>query len=400
MFSSTSSVRPTGRLLLLVSLFAAVGCGSGAFTTRAGDGDSTAPRGSEATHEGGHEARAPVAQAQLPDGPIDVQGSWERGDSAFQSGDPGTAQMEFGRVYLADPNYRGGQVRAALLETCNTLGNDCYLVMGRLDHLRLAYSGQFGPRAQWVPQQESDYQAILDCWNQALAGNFDAAYYAGYAAVSAPLPAFAASARACVDRVSALQSQAAAYEQQRAAAETWDSAFPAYREAWVALEPGLTQGDWDAIVDNYPGYKLAEEPVAEVIDGGTLVADPERGVQVVEASEWLETVRDWEADHADEYATMRDAINALDEDSEYNQALMEYESVHMRIPPLEGEVRSLEVARDATSGADRRNIERRIDAKEAEIREVRRDLRRIMASVNNLREAHGLPRRDAPYGMD
>jgi hypothetical protein len=395
------AICPLGLTVVAMSVALLPGCGSGAFSTRAEGGEPRSSRRAESA-----EAPAPVAQTpgstrtQLPEGRVDVTAAWDRGDAAFRAGDFVTAQREFGEVYLADPGYRGGQVRAALVETCTALREDCAFVLGRLDHLRIAYTGTLGQRSQWVAQQETDFRSILDCWDQALAGNYDVAYYAGYSALHAPLPAFSSSAHACVDRVRALQSQAAAYEQQRAAVATWDTSFPAYRTAWRTFEPALLGMDWDAIVDAYPRYKLAEEPVAGVVEGGVLEGDSERAAQVAEAREWLEAVRAWEVEHGEEYTVMRDAIAALDEDPAYNQALLEYEAVHVRVGPIEDEIATLRVARDATSGAERTSIERRIDAKQAEIRDLRRELRRIMASVNNLRQARGLPSREAPHGLE
>lgn len=381
-------------LSLCCGLMAA--CSSAAFTTRAETSDST--DGDDRRVERSTESSA--EQAVLPDGPIDPVAAWETGDAAYRAGDMRTAQQEFGLVYVADPNFRGGQIRSALLETCRALGNDCGLVMARLDLLILDYADLVGPREQWVPQQEADYAAILSCYDEGLKGNYEAAYYAGHGALNAPLLQFAQHARVCVDRVETLRAQAGVLEQRRQAQASWDTAFSQFAVAYAQLEPAIEAEDWDAIVDAYPAYKLAEEPVAEIIDGGMLADDPSRADDVEQAANWLAWVREWEADSGDNYEVMRDAIRALDEDSSYNQFLIEYQEVHNRIAPLEDEIATLEIAAEATSGDEHQTIQRRIDVKESEIREIRRELRRIMGSINSIRRDAGLPPRDMPYGIE
>jgi hypothetical protein len=78
-----------------------------------------------------------VPQAELPRGSVDLEEEWDRADRAFDSGEYSEAQQSFGLVYLVEPNYRSGQVQSALILTCRYIGNDCTLVMGRLDALRI-----------------------------------------------------------------------------------------------------------------------------------------------------------------------------------------------------------------------------------------------------------------------
>jgi hypothetical protein len=141
-----------------------------------------------------------------PAGPVDLAQTWEQADEAFLSGDLIEAQRLFGVVYLVEPNHRAGQVVAALNETCRILGNDCLLITGRLDALRLEYAGLLGPREQWVPQQQADYEALLTCYDQALNGELERAREAAEPVLGSPLPVFGQLAYQCVDRVHALQN--------------------------------------------------------------------------------------------------------------------------------------------------------------------------------------------------
>ena len=99
------------------------------------------------------------------------------------------------------------------------------------------------------------------------------------------------------------------------------------------------------------------------------------------------------------YEEMRDNISLLEEDNDYQQALIEYDQIFAPIPELQNEIATLEIALNATSGRDRRNISSRIDSKESDIRRIRRQLRRIMAEINSIREDADLPSRTEPYGL-
>lgn len=346
---------------------------------------------------------APVAgsrQAELPSGHVNVLAEWEAGDIAFRSGDPEEAQVRFGTVYIVDPNFGGGQVVAALHETCRIIQNDCALVMGRLDTLRIVYTEQHGARSTWVEQQATDYDAILGCYDNALAGDFDMAYAAGYGVVNAPLPTFSQLARLCLDRVQIIRAQIAAHEQWLRAIEDWDDLYPEFAAADRLLREAIEEDDWDAIVNTYPDYKIVEETIAIVADSGALSGDQVRGPDAEAAMESVVFFQEWEEENYETYEIMRDGLNSLEDSREYNEALIEYERTYEPIPGLREEIATLEVAASATSGTEARSINRRIDAKENEIRDIRRALRRIMADINDLREDVGLPSRDAPYGLE
>ena len=119
-----------------------------------------------------------------------------------------------------------------------------------------------------------------------------------------------------------------------------------------------------------------------------------------EAAAWIAQVEAWESSNLAVYGETRDTIRELDADPEYHRALIDYEAARTRLEQTREERDSLEVAREATRGRERRDIRRRIDVKESEIRQIRRELRRIMGRVNTLREDAGLSQRDAPYGME
>lgn len=378
--------------LPLVGLAAATiaACGAG-FTVRDGG-----------TGRGDAEGAMSTNQAILParGRPIDASAAWEAGDSAFRAGDPVTAQRHFGLVYIADPTFNSRQIGAALTETCRAVGNDCPLVMGRLDLLRIEYAELYGPRDGWVAEQERDYGRILSCYDAGLDGLWDAAYEAGLAAANAPLPAFSQLARLCLDRVQALGGQERAAQAQREANAQWPSVSAPFFDTWAQLDAAITADDWDAIVDTYPRYKVDEEPVARIVASGILAGHPDHAEDVAWAADAIAQVERWEEDNLTTYDTMRDAVRRLEDDDAYFEALLAYESAYQPVPQLEEEVRSLQLARDATSGDARRAIDRRIEAKEAELREIRRDLRRLMAPINRLREAAGLPEREAPYGLE
>lgn len=382
----------TSKLASFLLLFL-LGC-SGTFTTRA----PTDPErdDSEATADDW----SSIDQPGIPSGDIDLEATWAEADTAFLSGDAATAQYHFGLVYLVDPLYRGGQVQLALQETCRFAGNDCILVMGRLDLLRIEYAETHGPRSSWVPQQETDYNSILDCYEEALSGHLDDAYATGYGVMNAPLPTFSRLARQCVDRVDAIRTQIRVLEQIVSAAELFDSTIDDFAAQYDAFYQAAAEEDWEAIVNTYPAFKVTEETMSEIVESGVLAADPARSEAVAEVVNSIEFVNEWEEENLEEYHTMRDAVRLLDDNPEYEQALIQYEAIYERIPPLLDEIETLEMAIEATSGDEQRSIERRIDANEAEIRDIRRDLRRIMVDINEIREDVGLDSCDAPYGYE
>ena len=339
-------------------------------------------------------------QANLPQGQVDVMAEWEAGDIAFRSGNPEEAQVRFGTVYLVDPNFGGGQVVAALHETCRVIQNDCALVMGRLDTLRIVLTEQHGARSSWVEQQERDYEAILGCYDDALGGDFEEAYASGYGVVNAPLPSFSQLARICLDRVQIIRAQIAAHEQWARAIEDWDALYPEYAASDHLLRQAIDEDDWDAIVETYPDYKIVEETIWLVAESGALAEDQVRGPDAAAALESVAFFQEWEEDNLETYEIMRDAINSLEDNREYNEALIDYERAYGPIPGLREEIATLEVAASATSGSEERSINRRIDAKESEIRDIRRVLRRLMGDINDMREEAGLPSRDAPFGLE
>jgi hypothetical protein len=341
-----------------------------------------------------------VSQAQLPSAPVDVPAAWNAGDQAFRAGDYPSAQRHFGLVFLADPTFQGGQIQTVLGETCRNIGNDCFLVMGRLDLLRLEYANVLGPRAEWVPQMEADYRSILTCYDEALAGRFDSAIAAGQPVVSAPLPVFAQLAYQCVDRSQIDQQQMAELAAAAQSEAEWMSNYSSFEESGAELVAAIESEDWDAIVDTYPGYKLAEEPIIRLVEGGELDGHPRIGDEVERAREILATVSQWEATDGTEYEAMRDAVEALEENVEYAQAFGEYVELVQDRHGLEEENESLELALEATSGSERRSVERRLEANESEIRQIRRQLRRLNSTMNGIREDYDLPERDTPYGAE
>jgi hypothetical protein len=393
MNSRTDSVQIIGTAVILVWSLAC----SGGFATR----DRGAADNDRAENGGAGEPISwAVPQAQIPRRAVNLDNLWEEADRAYQAAEQAAAQELFGLVYLVDPTFRGSQIQAALMETCRYVGNDCALVMGRLDLLRIDLEDQLGDRDSWVPQQEADYAKILSCYDLALEGELDAAYGEGYRVMNAPLPIFAQSALQCVDRVTMIRTQQQMASQIRTALEDWYAVFPVFQEAFDELAYAIEIEDWDAIVDVYPGYGVSEETVFQIVESGILANHPELGPDVSFAGAALNEIGGWTEAHYEDYQRMRDAVMSLDSDPGYNQALIEYEGVYAQIPAIRDEIATLEIAAEVTTGDDRRSIDRRIDAKEADIRDIRRDLRRIMARINDYREENGLPVRDEPYGFE
>lgn len=379
------------KLSVVVATLALAACATPSSTTRPSPGPATT------TPPGGNSSVSSVPfLTPFPSGNEDPENLFIYGDNAWRSGDAVTAQRTFGTLYIVAPGYNNGVAQPALAQTCGAIGNDCMLLFARLDLMRDAYYGVYGPRPTWVPQQESDFRNIIACYDRALTGDFQGALQAGGTVVNAPLPGFAVAAQRCV--AAADQGMVAAVRAQQVdqAARVWREHRPCMTAERRALLDAYAVSDWDRFVDVWPQYQLCASELQEVIDSSLLDGHPELGGEVDMAWTDMSEIDLIMEDNREVYERTRDGLIRLDADPEYNRLVVQWNQLAWEANRMDEQLRTIEMARDALSGDQRRDVEQQIEALQSTQRDTRRRQREVMGEINAMRTMHGLEVREQP----
>jgi hypothetical protein len=317
-------------------------------------------------------------------------------DAEFRLGDWVSAQRDFGTLYIIAPNYGGNVPTEAITATCGSLGVDCSLVFGRLDLLRDAYYGTFGPRETWVFEQDRDFNALLGCYESMLLGDPNTAANAAAPVVTSPLPPFAQHAQRCMaaaDGALAGQRQQAAMDQ---AFVTWVDNHSCMEGHRGTLMAAFAASDWEAFIDEYPNYQLCATELQNVIDSGILEGDPRVAGQYDEAWSNMSEIDLIVDDNRATYDATRDAIVRLDADPQYNALVVQWNELAFDEQRVLNQIASLESAQNTLQGSQRDAVGVQIDAQNSQLRDLRSELREVMGGINALRRGLGLPARERP----
>jgi hypothetical protein len=343
----------------------------------------------------------------MPSGNEDQDELFLAADDAFYAGDYVTAQRLFGSLFILNPAYRGGVSEEAIQATCDRLGVECDLVMGRLEIQREVFANRWGPPSTWVQAQRDDYASILACYENALMGDPHEASRRGTPVLRSPDPYFAASARRCVSHVQAeveaaerqRRAEAEAAERQRRADEAlgaWFENQPCMDENRQRLLAAYTATDWEAFVTALPAYRRCAQPLQQIIDDGVLSGDPRVGVQHDIAWSDMSEIDAILEDNADTIRATRDGLVRLDQSPEYQGLLVEYDAVAFEETRLQNQIGQLQTAAANLSGNARTGVENQIANVQTELIGVRAQKREVMASINRLRREAGLEARETP----
>jgi hypothetical protein len=346
--------------------------------------------------EGSSSSSAESPFTQMPRGNENVDLVFLDADEAFQLGDFVTAQRDFGTLYILDPSYRAGVPAQAIAATCDRLGVDCNLVFGRLDLMQEVYRGRFGQVGSWPPQQAADYDAILQCYEYALRGDFSGAATAGTPVNRSPDPTFAANAQRCTG---AANGALAAVERQRqadAALLIWFDNQPCMDEYRIQLLDAFDVDEWETFVEVYPQYAVCSSALMDIIDSGTLEGEPRLGMEHDVAWSDMSEIDAIMEDYHVTYESTREALVELEADPEFNRLVVEYGNLDFEENRLRNQISSLETARDALTGGNRAGVEAQLAGLDDQLAGVVRGKRDVMGSINRLRRRLGLAARDTP----
>ena len=331
---------------------------------------------------------SPASQATWPEGTENPDEIFRLADTAFQTGEYWEAQRLFGTLFIIEPGYRGGVASDALVETCRAIGDNCDLVFGRLEFLREAVYGSFGPSEQWPEPQQRDFDAILEGFNAGILGDYQSAINICGPLTNAPLPPFAQAADRCAGLSDQILSEQRRMEFVGRAAHDWNQNYPCMEENRLLLVEAEDDDNWEIFVEIYPQYQRCASVLKDIINAEVLLGQPE--------------INDWDYNLAwsnidemdliveDNQRTIdetTEGLNALEENSEYNDLVTQWRNYRMEKEDLESRLGTMEMARENMPRGQERNIlDDQIDMMEDQRNDIRRSMRSIMRDINSIRD--------------
>ncbi|TVQ97274.1 MAG: hypothetical protein EA398_15010 [Deltaproteobacteria bacterium] len=320
---------------------------------------------------------------------------FDQANRAFQAGEVATAQNLLGEIAITAPNYGGGVVTQALSDTCSRLGQDCELVMTRLEFISDAWFGRHeGPRGGWHPQQEEAYLRIVACYDHLIVGDFDEALRSGGPVTGAPLPAYAQAATRCVQRAQTVVSERERQQRADAALSEWHANYPCMDAYRRDLLDAYSIEDWERFVEVYPQFEACARPLDAIIRDGALEGDPRLGLQHDLAFTHLSEVELILEDHAETITTTRRGVASVESNPTYVGHLRELATLDTQIAEIEGRLRSLRQAADAVTGPEAEPIRNSIASTEQGRDALANRRQQVVDAANAIRISAGLPARD------
>lgn len=315
-------------------------------------------------------------------------------DAAFRAGDWARAQRDFGTLFVIAPTYGGNIPAEALAQTCSNLRIDCPMSFARLEFLRDSYFGVFGARASWVPEQERDFGAILQCYDRLLIGDFDAAIAAGGPVTQSPLDGFRFHASRCADaavaqRDAILRQQA--IEQSFAA---WFEFYPCFETQHGVLTRAYDAGDWDSFVRAYPEYQRCAAPVDQVVTTGILDGDPRVAEELDLAWGALGEIDAITSSNGALIATMTDGLARIEADPNYQTLRVQHDQIVFDETRQLNTIASIEGVAASLDAAARGPLDLQIQQEYTMLAQMRAALAQVMVQINSIRAYYGLPPRE------
>ncbi len=332
----------------------------------------------------------------LPTGSENPDALFVTADGAFRSGDFVRAHRDFGTLFIVAPDYGGNIPADALAQTCVRLGIDCTLSTRRLEIIRDAYWGTFGPRNAWPAEQARDFDAIVACYDRALVGDLDGAIAAGGPVTQAPLDGFRHYANECVGPASA---QRDAFLRQQAvdrAFEAWFGNYECFADGYEVLIAAFDAGDWDAFARAWPAYQRCAGPVDEVVSTGVLDGDPRIADQLDFAWAAIGEINTIAGANQALIASVQASLASLDADPNYAAARAEYDRIAADETRQLQQIASIEAVAASLDPSARGPIDAQIAQEYGTLNAIRAALAQAMGQINAIRAYYGLPPRDRP----
>lgn len=339
-------------------------------------------------------SNAPPFVTPLPSGDESADQVFYAADTAFRMGDFVTAHREFGTLFVIAPTY-GQMATDALGQTCASLQIDCNLAIGRLELIRDAFFGAFGARSAWLPEQERDFYALLDCYEAALVNDFDRAIAAGGPVTQAPFAPFQAHANRCV---APMVAQRDAIARQRAiddAYRAWFENFDCFDEASSTMLAAYSAGDWDAWVRAQPNYDRCAPPIDRVVASAVLDGDPRVADQLDSAWAASGQIQGILASSGATIAAVRDGLARLEADVNYQAAVVQYNQIGFDETRQLNQIASIEQVAAGLDEAARAAIDLQLQQEYGMLAQIQAAKAGVMSTINSMRAYYGLPARAA-----
>lgn len=311
-------------------------------------------------------------------------------DQAFQAGDFPTAHRLFGNLFIQAPDFRGGVPAQALAQTCQRLGIDCTSSMARLEFMRDAWFGAFGPLPGWVPQQRADFDALVACWDHVMINDPETAMRAAQPRLAAPLDGFRATAGRC------MQTAQVAMEalQRRQAADralvVWNDQYPCMEQHADPLLDAARDQNWELVLAVTDVLQPCATTLQQIIDDGILEGDDRLGVQHDMAWSTLSEIAAVLEDNQAVLQATRDGQRTIVADQNHARLQQQYGQLTMSIQQTQQQLDELQRAAAMLNASSAAGLAPQIQALEAQLAGQQQQRMATQAEIDAVRASHGL----------
>ena len=320
-----------------------------------------------------------------------------RAEQAFAQGQFRSAQEQFGRLFVLQPDFRGTLAIDGLRGTCQQLGDDCRLIFAKYQFLGDVFRGAFGSRSVWPSQQEADFRSIIQCYNLATMGRFKEAIDVGARTTVAPLPGFAQAALVCVSTSDEIYKRVAEEQARGAARQRWKAEIAAFGVQFDGISSSVAAQDWEQVITLETAYNGRADALQTMAADGT-VARAGGEADFAEASSDIAELKRTLSRQKKQLDETRRAVATLQSNPAYLDAAAQFANLSMTEGDQAGQVATLErtLAANQQPGPAQVQLTMQLEAARDRLRETRRNLRDILIRTNDLRKNLKLVPRDRP----
>lgn len=320
-----------------------------------------------------------------------------RAEQAFAQGQFRSAQEQFGRLFVLQPDFRGTLAIDGLRGTCQQLGDDCRLIFAKYQFLGDVFRGAFGSRSVWPSQQEADFRSIIQCYNLATMGRFKEAIEVGARTTVAPLPGFAQAGLVCVSTSDEIYKRVADEQARVAARQRWKTEIAAFGVQYDAISAATAAQDWEQVITLETSYNSRAEALQTMASDGT-VARAGGEAEFAEASSDMAELKRVFTRQKKQLDETRRSLATLQSNPAYLEAAAQFANLTMTESDQAGQVATLErtLAQNQQQGPAQMQLVMQLEAARDRLRETRRTLREILIRTNDMRKNLKLVPRDRP----
>lgn len=320
-----------------------------------------------------------------------------RAEQAFAQGQYRSAQEQFGRLFVLQPDFRGTLAIDGLRGTCQQLGDDCRLIFAKYQFLGDVFRGAFGSRSVWPPQQESDFRSIIQCYNLATMGRFKEAIDVGARTTVAPLPGFAQAGLVCVSTSDEIYKRVTEEQARVAARQRWKVEIAAFGVQFDGISAAVAAQDWEQVITLESAYNSRADALQSMASDGT-VARAGGESEFASASSDMAELKRTLGRQKKQLDDTRRALTTLQANPAYLEAAAQFANLTMTETDQAAQVATLErtLAANQQPGPAQMQLVMQLEAARDRLRDTRRNLREILTRTNDLRRNLKLVPRDRP----